>query len=133
MQKEIIIKTAQPRELVDITEKIKEAIWGSQVGEGVCLIFVPHTTAAVLINENEPGFKEDMTTLLEKIIPEGSWIHNKVDNNATAHLAASLLGQSVHIPIKDKFLQLGTWQHIHLIELDGPRERRVLVEIISSK
>ena len=110
-----------------------EIVSGSKIEQGICHVFVPHATAALLINEDETGFKADIEKLLDKWIPEGSWQHNRVDNNATAHLAAAMIGQDRAIPIQDGRLQLGPWQEIFFVELDGPRERRkVAVQAIGA-
>ena len=129
----IEFSTGKKKELVNITSKVEEIVSGSKVERGICHVFAPHATAALLINEDEAGFKTDVEKLLDKWIPEGSWQHNRVDNNATAHLAAAMIGQDRAIPIQDGRLQLGTWQEIFFVELDGPRERRkVAVQAIGA-
>ncbi|OGY25200.1 MAG: hypothetical protein A2Z11_01820 [Candidatus Woykebacteria bacterium RBG_16_43_9] len=131
MNRMITFPTTKKKELVNITSKVGRIVNEANIKEGLCLIFVPHATAAVLINEDEPGFKADVEKLLDMWIPPGDWQHDKVDNNATAHLAASLIGQSRMIPVINGNLQLGTWQEIFLLELDGPRSnRRVVVQLI---
>lgn len=131
MNRMITFPTTKKKELVNITSKVGRIVNEANIKEGLCLIFVPHATAAVLINEDEPGFKADVEKLLDMWIPPGDWQHDKVDNNATAHLAASLIGQSRMIPVINGDLQLGTWQEIFLLELDGPRsDRRVVVQLI---
>ena len=131
MNRMITFPTTKKKELVNITSKVGRIVNEANIKEGLCLIFVPHATAAVLINEDEPGFKADVEKLLDMWIPPGDWQHDKVDNNATAHLAASLIGQSRMIPVINGDLQLGTWQEIFLLELDGPRSnRRVVVQLI---
>lgn len=134
MVKELVFSTTKERQLINITSQVQEVASESKIKEGICLVFVPHATAAILLNEDEEGFKADVETLLATWIPEGNWQHNQIDNNATAHLASALIGQSRLIPIVDGRLRLGTWQEIFLVELDGPRSsRRVLVEIIQNK
>ncbi|OGY25697.1 MAG: hypothetical protein A2Z24_00990 [Candidatus Woykebacteria bacterium RBG_16_44_10] len=131
MNKQLEFQTTKKRELIDITSAIQDAVAQSNTKEGICLIFVPHATAAVLINEDEPGFKTDIERLISIWIPEGDWEHDRVDDNATSHLASALIGQSRSIPVKDSRLQLGTWQQIFLVELDGPRSsRRVIISVV---
>lgn len=134
MNKTLEVSTTKHRELVNITSQVEEVVSKSNVIEGICLVFVPHATAALLLNEDEPGFKADVEKLLEIWMPEGDWQHDRVDDNATSHLAAAMIGQDRSIPIVDGDLQLGTWQEIFLVELDGPRtSRKVIVSIIESK
>ena len=134
MVKELVFSTKKKRELINITSEIQKVLAESKVAEGICLVFVPHATAALLLNEDEEGFKADVETLLENWMPEGDWEHNRIDNNATAHLASAFIGQSKAVPIVGGRLQLGTWQEIFLVELDGPRgSRRVIVKIIQNK
>lgn len=134
MTKELVVSTAEKRQLINITSELEKAVAESKVEEGICLVFIPHATAAVLINEDESGLKTDIENLLGTWIPEGNWQHNAIDDNATAHLASALIGQSKTIPIVGGKLELGTWQEIFLVELDGPRtRRRVVVSIINSK
>ena len=124
--------TTKNRELVNITSEVANAVRESNIKEGTCLVFVPHATAAILINEDEAGLKADIETLLDLWIPKKGWEHDKIDNNAAAHLASSLIGQSKTLPIKNADLQRGTWQEIFLVELDGPRSsRRVIVQTSS--
>jgi len=131
VNEEVNISTIKKVELVNITAEINQIVDGTNISEGLCHVFVPHATAAVLINEDEPGFKADIQKLINIWIPEGDWEHNQIDSNATSHLASSLIGQSRTIPILNNKLALGTWQEIFLVELDGPRQnRKVLVQII---
>jgi secondary thiamine-phosphate synthase enzyme len=99
------------------------------VAEGVCSL-VPHVTAAVIINENDDmQIAQDLLDALDKMIPEGIWRHDKFDNNAAAHLKASILGPSESIPIQNGRLTLGTWQSVLFVELDGPRDRKVIITV----
>lgn len=130
MNKLLEFSSSKKRELVNISSEVERIVNQSNNKDGICLVYTPHTTAAILINEDEPGFKEDIEKILEVWIPEGSWQHNHVDGNATAHLASALIGQSRIIPIINGNLQLGTWQQVFLVELDGPRTtRKVVVQI----
>lgn len=131
MNKVLEFSTKKKIELLNITETVNKVVAQRSKEEGQCLVFAPHATAAILINEDEAGFKADVATLLNKWLPDEDWEHNKVDSNATAHLAASIIGQSRTIPIENGNLQLGTWQEIFLVELDGPREKRKVIIQIS--
>lgn len=131
MNKIISLDTRTKREVINITGDVEKIVNESKIQDGICLLNVLHTTAAILINEDESGFKSDITTLLEHIIPKENWQHNCKDNNAFSHLAASLIGSSIALPISGGVLKLGTWQKILFIELDGPRNnRQVSVQVL---
>lgn len=120
------IKTNSKEELVDITPKIKEFIKGKT---GAVLIYIPHTTAGITINENaDPDVKDDILKAL-KIFDNNNYKHS--EGNSPAHVKASLMGFSTIIPIKDGELQLGTWQGILFAEFDGPRTRNVIMKILA--
>lgn len=114
----------------DITAEIKEIVSQSGVKEGICYIYIPHTTAGVFINENaDPDVKWDIEQTLEKLIPwEDGYKH--VEGNAAAHIKSILVGTSASIPIHKGNLMLGTWQGVFFAEFDGPRTRKVIVKII---
>ena len=127
---EIHVKTGRKNQIIDITTQISEMVQNSGVSEGICCIYTPHTTAAITINENDdPNVCEDVLDALAKLIPEGVWRHDRVDNNAAAHIKAAIIGPSEAIPVSDGKLLLGTWQAVMLVELDGPRQRRVIVDV----
>lgn len=127
---EIHIRTERTREMIDITERVQQFVKQSGVAEGICLVYVPHATAALVINENaDPNVCKDILDALARLIPDGTWLHDRIDNNASAHIKASILGPSEAIPIHASRLKLGTWQSIMLVEFDGPRERTVDVII----
>lgn len=124
------IKTNQKQELIDITSEVKKFVKESKIKDSALLIYVPHTTAAIAINENA-GIEEDIIKALNKIVPEhDNYEHDKKDNNAAAHIKSSLIGNSKIIPVKSGELQLGTWQYIFFCEFDGPRNRTVILKII---
>lgn len=125
--KRLQIKTQAKQEIIDITERIERAVHDASLQDGVCTVFVPHTTAAITINENaDPAVKEDILHALGRLVPTG--LHYKhAEGNAHAHIRASLLGHSVTVPIEDGKLALGTWQGILFCEFDGPRQREVWV------
>jgi secondary thiamine-phosphate synthase enzyme len=127
-----IVKTNKKNEIVDITSEVKNCVKKicerEKIKEGICVVYVPHATAAVTINENyDPAVCEDFLNFLSKLVPEGIWKHDRIDRNGAAHIKSALIGPSVSIPIKDSSLMLGTWQGIMLCEFDGPRERKVIV------
>ena len=122
------INTSKRNEIIDITDEVEEIVGRSKMKEGTCLVFVPHATAAVTINENyDENVCEDFLDALSKLFPKGVWKHDRIDGNGDAHVKAALIGPSVTIPIKDSKLVLGTWQGIMFCEFDGPRTRNVHV------
>ncbi len=124
------ISTGKHREIADITSPVQEAVGATGCDQGLACISVPHCTCVVYVNENESGLVADTLQFINQLPAGGSWQHNRIDNNAEAHLVASLMGSSVCLPISGGQVELGTWQRIMLIELDGPRERRVTVTIV---
>jgi secondary thiamine-phosphate synthase enzyme len=128
--REFFVKTTQQSQVIDITSRVREIVAQDGSNEGLCCVFVPHATAAVTINENaDPNIGKDLQDALAKQIPEGIWRHDRIDNNAAAHIKAAILGPSETVPVKQGRLVLGTWQSIMLMEFDGPRERRVIVHV----
>lgn len=125
------VKTSTRAQFIDITDQIKQLVADAGIREGVCYLFVPHTTAAVTINENaDPTVVQDILNQLEKTVPwQGDYRHT--EGNAAAHIKAGLLGASQTIFISNGRLVLGTWQGIFFCEFDGPRQRKVLVKIIA--
>jgi secondary thiamine-phosphate synthase enzyme len=114
------------REMIDITRAVAAAIEGA--GDGLCHVYVPHTTAAVVINEHaDPDVARDLTAAYEAMVPQIRFAH--AEGNSDAHLMATLLGSSVTVPIEAGRLRLGTWQGIFFVELDGPRSRKVWVTL----
>ena len=130
MIKEFSIKTNQPVEFVKITSQVKRLVDQSGVKEGVCHVYVPHTTAGVTVNEGaDPDVVRDMITELNKIVPfEDGYRHG--EGNSAAHIKTSLIGSSATAFIQNGKLLLGTWQEIFFCEFDGPRTRRVQVSVI---
>ena len=127
---ELKVRTQTKYEVIDLSSQVADAVREAHIDEGLCCVYVPHATAAIIVNENDdPHICEDLLDVLNKLIPEGVWRHDKVDHNGAAHLKASILGPSETIPIQRGRLALGTWQAIMLVELDGPRDRRVIVTI----
>lgn len=127
---QLVIKTKKREEIIDITHEVEEQVAISKIKEGFCLVFVPHATAALTINENaDPAISEDLLESLRGLIPKGKWKHDRIDGNADAHIKSAIIGPSLTIPIKENKLKLGTWQGIMLCEFDGPRERKIIVEV----
>lgn len=131
MQIEFRLKTNKREEIIDLTEKIKEIVKKNKIKEGICVVYVPHATAALTVNENaDPNIALDFLDALDKLVPQGKWGHDKIDSNGAAHIKAAIIGPSIVIPIKNSSLGLGTWQGIMFCEFDGPRERKIIVQII---
>jgi secondary thiamine-phosphate synthase enzyme len=129
----ITISTSKKHELIDITSKVENIIRDSNVKEGICFIYVPHATAGVTINENaDPNLQTDLLKAINKIVPEhDGYLHDRIDNNAAAHIKSTLIGVSTSVPMLEGQLQLGTWQDVFFCEFDGPRsDRKIMVEII---
>ena len=127
---ELRVRTRAKREMVDLTARVAEIVARADVSEGLCSVYVPHATAAIVINENDdPNVCLDVLDALDGLIPAGRWRHDRVDGNAASHIQATILGPGETIPVRDGRLVLGTWQAVMLVELDGPRDRRVLVTI----
>lgn len=130
----ITVSTGKEEQIVDITDNVKGIVSKSGVKEGICLIYTPHATCAVMINENwDPNIMLDIIDSLNNMIPKGKWRHDKEDNNGAAHIKSSIVGPSEAIPIKGGELMLGRWQDIMLADFNGPKEREILVNIISEK
>jgi len=130
-QEEFGVKTSRRREIVDITDKIEKIVEKSKVKNGICLIFLPHATAGIILEEHESGLIKDIENEIEKLFPRGAgYEHDRIDDNADSHLASGFIGQSRIYPIKDGEIIRGTWQRALLIELDGPRHRRIYVSVM---
>jgi secondary thiamine-phosphate synthase enzyme len=130
VQQIIRLRTRQRLEVVDITREVADAVRATRVQDGLCTVFVRHATAAIVINENaDPGVRMDVVNALAKLLPDGVWEHDKVDDNGAAHLKAALLGPSESVPVAGGRLLLGTWQGIALVECDGPRDREIVIDI----
>ncbi len=122
------IKTSRRVEIIDITGLVERSL---EKDGGLAVIYSPHTTTAIVINEAESGLLEDILDFMERLVPYGKgYRHDRIDSNADAHLKASILGNSVVVPVENGKLMLGTWQRILFIEFDGPRSRRVIVKVV---
>ena len=123
----MIIQSHQKRQIVDITNQVENALPG---GEGVAMVFVAHTTAAITTADLDPGTDQDFLDFLEAITPSLNWRHPHNPAHAPDHLLASLIGSSVMVPYTNGRLQLGAWQRIVLVELDGPRDRTITLQFL---
>ena len=130
MIQKVGISTSRGAEFIDITRDVQEVVEASKTKSGVCHVFVPHTTAAVTLNENaDPSVAADIITQLDEFVPrQGNYRHS--EGNAHAHIKASLIGNSVTLLIDGGDLVLGTWQGLFFCEFDGPRSRTLLVKIV---
>ena len=129
------ISSSAAKQCVEITDRVRDLVRESGVHVGLCHVMVLHATAAVIVNENDdPNIGLDLLDALDRAIPDhAGWRHDAVDNNAHAHIKASILGPSETIPIVDRDLLLGIWQGIMVVELDGPRaQRTVSVTVVAT-
>lgn len=124
------IKTTATKEVVDLTDRLAEMIRKAKLQEGLCTLFVTHTTAAVTTGEIGEGTEQDFLQVVEKMIPRIQFQHAHDPSHAWSHMASSILGPSLTVPVTGGKLVLGTWQSVMLVELDGPRERMVHVTLI---
>jgi len=130
MWKKVPVSTRARIEFVNIDELVQEVVQEEGVSDGVCYIYVPHTTAGITINENaDPAVREDIINELNKVVPfDDNYRH--LEGNAAAHIKACLVGFSQMVPVERGKLDLGTWQSIYFCEFDGPRRRHIYVHVI---
>lgn len=129
---ELIVNTRAHTEFVEITDRVQRIVDESGVNEGVCICFVPHTTAGITINENaDPDVVTDMMYALDKAVPWKDSHYQHSEGNTAAHVKSSMMGHSVHVLVRGGKLQFGTWQGIFLCEFDGPRSRKVWVSLVA--
>jgi len=129
------ITTTQHKQCIDITDRVRQVVRDANVRDGLCHVMTLHATAAIVVNENDdPHIGTDLIDALDRAIPDhAGWLHDRVDNNAQAHIKAAVLGPSETIPIRDGELLLGTWQGVMLVEFDGPRSQRTIaVTVVAS-
>jgi secondary thiamine-phosphate synthase enzyme len=127
---ELRIQTSRKYQVLDITSQVAEAVKKASIADGLCHVYVSHTTAAITINENaDPNIGVDLVEALNRLIPEGIWQHDKIDDNGAAHIKASIIGPSETIPLRNGKLLLGIWQAVMLVEFDGPRTRQLIVSV----
>jgi secondary thiamine-phosphate synthase enzyme len=127
------VKTNRRKEMIDVTGLVKKAVAEAGMESGVAVAFVPHTTAGVTINENaDPDVQRDVLTHLEKLVPPDSNFRHS-EGNADAHIQASLMGSSVTVIVEKGGLVLGTWQSVFFCEFDGPRSRKLMVQLLPER
>jgi secondary thiamine-phosphate synthase enzyme len=130
-RKTLHVQTKRKFDVIKVTEVVEGAVRESGIREGFALVFIPHATAAVILNEYEPRIVEDYITWIKRVIPPGGgWKHDEIDSNAHAHLASAFIGQSRVLPVSEGLLVRGTWQEVLLLEFDGPRSRTLVVEVV---
>ncbi len=128
---EIVLKTTGRNQFIDITRQVESIVLQSGVKSGICVIYAPHTTAAITINENaDPTVRKDIISSLDKLIPWREPFYEHAEGNSAAHIKSSLVGCSQTVIVQNGKLLLGTWQGIYFCEFDGPRTRRVLVKVV---
>ncbi|VVB59421.1 Uncharacterised protein [uncultured archaeon] len=133
LMKELHISSSQRNQMIDITNDIQHLIKEEKINDGVIIVYVPHTTAGIIINEGaDPSVQQDIIETLQKLIPAHS-NYKHMEGNSDAHIKASLLGSSVTLLVAKGKLVLGTWQHIFLYEGDGPRKRILYIQICKNK
>jgi secondary thiamine-phosphate synthase enzyme len=126
------IKTERLKQIVDLTDGVQAIILRSKMTQGVCCLFVSHTTAALTTGEVGEGTEDDLLDVVEAVIPKLDFRHAHDPSHAWSHMASSLLGPSLTIPIAGGKLVLGTWQSVLLVELDGPRQRNVHITLLGA-
>jgi secondary thiamine-phosphate synthase enzyme len=130
MYSEFHVKTSSRSQLINITSEIRKAVRTAGIEDGVCIVYIPHTTAGIIINEAaDPSVAGDIVASLDRIVPlRDNYTHS--EGNSAAHIKSSLVGTSCQIPIAGKDLALGTWQGVFFCEFDGPRRRSVRISLI---
>ncbi|MCX8184444.1 MAG: secondary thiamine-phosphate synthase enzyme YjbQ [Sulfolobales archaeon] len=124
------IDTKSKFEVVKLTKLVEDTVRESGIKDGYVLVFIPHTTAAIAINEYEPRILEDYIVWIKKeFSPGGGWKHDEIDDNAHAHIASLVIGQSKMLPISGGHITRGTWQEVLLLEFDGPRRRDIFIQV----
>ncbi len=131
--KQLQVQSSRRNQMIDITDDIESFVQEEKVREGFVIVYVPHTTAGVTINEGaDPSVQQDIIETLKRLVPEDCSYHHS-EGNSDAHIKASLLGSSVTVLIQNGSLVLGTWQHIFFYEGDGPRNRTVYLQLHQKK
>jgi secondary thiamine-phosphate synthase enzyme len=129
--KELRFSSRERREIIDFTDQVLETAKQSSIKNGLLVVQLPHATAALMLNEDEEGLKQDILNKLDDLVPaQGGYQHDRIDDNAHAHLKSALVGSSVVLPIVDSQIVRGTWQSFLVVEQDGPRRRRLAIFVI---
>ena len=127
----ITLSTTSERELVDFTLEAQRLVHTSGIREGLCALYAHGATAALMIQENDdPNIGKDVVSCLDKLVPKGVWLHDRIDGNGASHIQAGIIGPSESIPIRGGKLDLSTWQNVFFCELDGPRRKRTVAVTI---
>lgn len=129
MIQKLIIKTKKEKELADITDKINEIIKKNRFKEGVITLFLTHTTAALTTIDEDPGVDKDLFMALEKVVPKLNYHHPHNPDHMPSHILSSIIGTSLTLLVEEGGLILGPWQLIVLVELDGPKERKIFISL----
>ncbi len=128
---ELEVETKQREELVNVGGLIEDNL---QIGEGVVYVFVPHATCGITINEGaDSNLPKDISNFLTNLVPQGKWMHDKIDSNGDSHIKTSLIGNCIFVPVRKGKLNLGIWQNIFLCEFDGPRKRKIMLNFVETK
>ena len=126
------VRTHSRNEIVDVTPRVAEAVRARSVQDGMAVAFVPHTTAGITINENaDPDVKSDMLEKLSKLVPKHESYYQHGEGNSDSHVKTAMVGNSVTVLVEDGRLVLGTWQGVYFCEFDGPRQRELLIKVVS--
>ncbi|MEI8349414.1 MAG: secondary thiamine-phosphate synthase enzyme YjbQ [Candidatus Omnitrophota bacterium] len=129
----LCLDTTKRAEMIDITSRVGKIVKDSEIKDGLCVIFCPHTTAGLTINENaDPSVKKDILTHLEELVPQDK-NYTHTEGNSAAHIKSSLVGSSLYVIVECGALVLGTWQGVYLCEFDGPRQRHIYVQTIAAQ
>lgn len=127
---EIIVKTSKQKEIIDLTDEINSFLKRESFKEGLCHVFVTHTTCAITTADLDPGTDLDFLEAIEKMFPEGKYRHPHDPDHVGEHIMSSIIGSSIWVPVEDGKLVLGTWQQVVLVELSGPRERKIIIKYV---
>ncbi len=131
MTETIRVRTTKHTSVVNITPQVRDIVSKSGVRDGLCIVYIPHTTACVFINEGaDPDVVKDIVYMVEKLVPWNDPNYDHGEGNSASHIRSAIIGNSRVIPVVDGSLTLGTWESIFLAEFDGPRERKVIVKVI---
>ncbi|MFP4116721.1 MAG: secondary thiamine-phosphate synthase enzyme YjbQ [Candidatus Aenigmatarchaeota archaeon] len=128
----VLFSTSEKDEVKNLTKEIQKKVKESDVNDGICLLFAPHATGVLILNEDEGGIKDDYLKGLYELAPEdNNWNHDRIDNNAHSHVKSAIVGTDRVVPITEGSLDLGTWQDVFFVETDGPRsERRIILKLM---
>jgi secondary thiamine-phosphate synthase enzyme len=134
MIEKISVSSTSREEFIDITSQVQQVVKKSGARDGLCIVYVPHTTAGLTVNENaDPSVSRDIIAALERLVPRDDPDYRHAEGNSDSHVKSSLVGFSHMIPINNSRLTLGTWQGIFFCEFDGPRNRSALVQVLPAK